>query len=561
MPGIGDILAGIGRGAGKGLGVALTPVAMAMAARSGRNPFTAMPGYAEPLDPLQQQRLATLQSQDAINNAILGQLGLAGGGVGAQPGLSRAERLLAGVSVQPSGIEAPQPQGVGGMVGGMVNDAMAQPRHQVQAPPAPVGGVVQRRPAMQLQGVTVTGGRPGLTFGVAKPRTVKETDINPLTQKRYVPGDTGPQGEQIIIEQSKAGQQNQNYLSRIRAARAQMKVLAGDLVDPKTGLQVINPDTGRPTTYRDALMGTGTTSNLLALLPGIPEARMKILARGGTFAGIPIPRHVQVAAQSIQSFQGSVSAASRVGGEVGNLNEGEQGRFKDAFIPGPRDSADSAEQKLAYFDASMNGIEEALNAGASAAEIGEMYRQATANAEAMTPGSGRTPAPVAPTAPGPRTLAPSPRSSFRDQFSAAAGGVVARATGGPVAPGQTALVGETGPELLTMPTASYVTPLAEVQQAQANRIGRAQGGGMAMEAAKPRKLGKDAFLNAQMMAQADTPDARRGAAYTGGTPTTTIPPGGLGSGIGLTPEQVQQTQQGGVQIIQKPGGGFAVVPR
>lgn len=510
MADLGEILRGVGRGigtagrvAGQGLGVALTPVAMAMAARSGRNPLSAMPGYQEALDPLQQARLQEALSQADVNRAFIAGLpGMGGGGQqAASSGIGgEAPYYLAAPGMPTAPATTPQPGLLGSVLGSIAESAQSMPRHAMPAQPAPQGQVVQRQPGrapMQLGSVSVSGGRVSGQYKVPEPFRVKAGTINPVTNKPYVPGDF-ESGRPVIVEPSteraKAAIDVANQRIRSTGAKGFLSALRKSveaLPFAEDGADLVFAG---PMLYKMAYWDGDKDAVNLQTAAGRLPVLVEALQRDGRVSD----QDVTLLRQNLPSF---FDVKSRALSKIQNIEDLLNSRNINL------------DEELARLDA---------EAGAP-----------------VNPGAGSAPSPVARQPRQPRTLAPSPRAGFREQFSSAAG-VVARAKGGPVAPMQTALVGERGPELLTTPEASYVTPLAEVQQAQANRIGRAQNAGMPMQ-----------------LAQANTPDAKRGSMYTGGTPTTTIPPSGIRQGVGMAPADVEKAKQGGT-VVWDPVLGRAV---
>lgn len=456
-----DALRKVGDVAGTGLGVALTPLAMAQAARAGRNPLELLQEIQQAGELQQQKQLferAKNLQEPGVRNLLVSQPELAG---------------ALNVETVPGGIASPEvlarARGTGATPGGLV--PMLPERY---VSPTETAASARQNYFNQLSDMAkeaqAAGGR--VSYGPSGPSIsppaemdVREGEMNPGTQQPYKPGEVGPTGSRVRrvvpLATTRTAQQTQNLLSRLNSASAQLDALTGPLIDPKTKKAYMREDPNQidpvtkkpkqvPVTYRDALLGTDVPSALYGEIPFLPEAATRVRARQGGAEG--------AAAQALTSLSGMVSSVARIGGEVGNLAAEEQKRFMDAFVPTARDSVFSGPQKEALLRQVIANTRAALEAGGTPEDVANIFR--TATDQAMGIGQGASTVPGA-TPGAPAAEVPDEVKSARDRLDKMfnAPPPVARQSGGPVAPRQLALVGENGPELAQSAGPMTITPL------------------------------------------------------------------------------------------------------
>lgn len=562
-----ETLRQLGGGAARGLGVALTPLAMAQAARSGRNPFDIIDEIqgGNLRRQLQEAQLADLQQrgliqrasalQDPATRALLAQTPEAAGAFG--------------LPTVPSGIASPEVLAQAGNppVGG--NVAMLPPQaetteslqrqalkgrseyfdlirnimkgEQGGAPQAGGAG------APATGGLMMTGlGPGGPTFGQPETLSVEAGTLGP-TGAAVQPGERI--GKKIaLVKPGKAAQQHRARLSLIDSALEGFNAIYKTRIDPKSGKADPAGILPRETLPSATSMG-GVAGIAAAVLPrGVFGIANRVKAAYGNRA-----------AQAIQTGEGTVVTFVKAMGDAANAAQQEQERAINAFLPNSGDTQEQAAAKEELTPRVLAAVREKL---AATIESGQPIDDATIWSEVQSAAAqveqavgGGTPGAFQP-AGGPGQAAPG-LEALRDQVRAlgATGRTLRRAKGGPVPAGRVALVGEGGaPELVTRP--KMITGPAQVEPMQlaqsALQVDLRQRAAMAARQAAEtsRRLSAGAH---------DVPlRTTGGGGFQGAAPVppparTMTPPGQVGI---PTSAPLTAAQLGGAQ--QDPNAGFRV---
>lgn len=502
-----------GRGIGTGLGVALTPLAMAQAARSGRNPFSVLPNYQEPLNAVQQAQRATALAeitQTPQGRAFLLNQPEIAQGLGF-PLTQEGQPTILPEGMGPTTFEAGLPQlppQVTTPESALMESRQAESQYQ---------NMLREAAANELGGQGAAGGGPrrlrleglgatGPSFKRPTPLKVMEGTLNPNTNQPFRAGEEF-EGSQVILTPSPSRAKARTELSsqRIRSAGA-----FGFLDDLDKSV--------------DKLF-TATS------LTGLPE--QALTATIADYNGDPDAVNISTALGRLPVLVEALQRDGRISNQDASYLIGNLPSYRT-------DVKARAKSKLA----SIRRLLEArnINLEEELARLEGRESAAPPPPPSTLPPGGRpqrrkgqaaeTSVSTATTTTGPTSTAPTTSTTIpaiedvRSRVQSYLGRrppIVARAKGGPVQRGQLGLVGEYGPELILGP--------AQVQP-------------MPMQLALPGHESERSRMQQ-------------------GTTTTTLPPPmpGVRSGEGLRPEDVPAAQQGGIIMYDPVLGRPVVVPR
>lgn len=393
--GLGGFLGSLGRGISTGLGTALTPIAMLMAARSGRNPFDVLAsGENTQLEQeLRRAQIARAQ-QDGLFERIAGlqdpgvrgyavenpsvapQLGLetVPGGI-ASPEVLNTAGIRSGaagrdVPMLPARVATYEDArrrltegqarwydkitgGGGADVGGIGPEGEPLPTTTGNPALMPAAAGMQPGPGvggggarMVPRSTTIGTSGPSTTYG---PEQVRELTSGTKNEQGvdYKTGDYLPSGERVLVKPSTVSQAQAGQLTRIRAARAALKLFTNP-INPETGDP--DPKGKRPI---DSLPDGAIASGIRTVVPpGVMGIPVEFRAGMGD-----APSAFMVAGSSQRA--GVVKAL----GDSGNLSEQEQTQIEKAFLPNIGDTKKLGEFKLKYADRLFQTIEDQLAAG------------------------------------------------------------------------------------------------------------------------------------------------------------------------------------------------------
>lgn len=520
--GIMSTLGKVGRGVGKGLGVALTPIAMVQAARSGRSPVEAMEGIWGPdmsrqlqqaqLDQIHRQGLA--QQIDILTNpqkraALMGMPDVAG-----QMGFPVQE----------------VPGGLGGA-----------PQQQVMLPDIPVSPadqLAQARADREAQLSTLlanflpgAGGAPGGGAGVGgiQPVGGAAPVAQPAASGMGVRGfNVGPGGVSLTVGPDPAIAESQ------KAERQRI-------------------DKGREEVTAQRVRSAGAT----ALLEDLKGSVNRIYS-AKSLGELP-SQALRLGRLNLEGDEDAVNIATAKG-RITVLVEALQ---KDARVSNQDASFLMENLPSLYTDTHKRALSkikkiEDLLAKKNINLDEELNRLEAGVTGTSVPGSTTTTTPSAQGGP-PSTQAPMPSGVERARARVAALGAAptARAKGGSLRPNEVGLVGERGPELSISGDPRTIVPLQ--QMAMDDRTARALQALQAQESAA-RQAGA---MRAPGMSSG-------GGGFVGANsaparplqPIGQVPTGlSVGGGPGLSPEDAARATQGGVVITLDADGNPIVMPR
>jgi hypothetical protein len=422
-----DQLRAIGRGAQTGLGAALTPVAMAMAARGGRDPFEILrqqQGGQDPLNPLQQAQLQQAKqamlvqqmtaSQDPAARAFLLQNPDAAAQMGFPVG-SRSEAIFTrgepGTMLQPDAVMGPQRTA---LLPPAVDTTDALRRQQMQANTAwlqSIRGLVSGD-AAGGQGLGAAGGMPGgmsvtgLTaggpvLGYPPPLTVEQGSVGPTGQPIQPQERIG--NRQVIIKPSKIGYTTTQRIKLIDAAINGFQTLYATPINSTTG--AADPAGQLIEDYlpanRDWMGAAGAVSELA---PGLAGAANRLRGRYGS-------KGEQTAMQTLRTGEGTVVTFVKALGDAGNVAQMEQQKALNAFLPQTGDTREIVVLKKTLTPRVLAALRDELATAEQAGtpisdeEAGVKLMQAAAQTQtAIESTAGAAPSPPATTAPTPAAL-------------------------------------------------------------------------------------------------------------------------------------------------------------
>lgn len=448
MPSILDILKSAGNGLGTGLGVALTPLAMTQAAASGRNPFSileqARNGGIQ--QQLQQQQLANAQQQgliqragalqDPATRALLGSSPeLAGSfGIPSVPGGIASPEVLAGAGGGPAPFGGQVP-----MLPPEVDTTQSIAREAAQSRQG-YYALLQQLLQQQMGGGAVPAGgalppTPGQPSAAPTPGAPGASPPLRLT-------GLGAGGPTFSSEPTKTAQKQGQELSnqRIRSAGA-----FGMLDDLEASVNRIY------------------TAQKATELPG-QAARLAWAA----FNGDPDAVNIQTAIGRLPVIVEALQRDGRISNQDASFLLGNLPNLYLDLKPRALSKLAAVRRTLQARNINLDAELGALNSSMGGGRTPPIPRAPTGEAPAgplATPEAAATP-PAAST---------KGIEAARERVRAlgAQPQVLQRATGGPIPPGATAMVGEYGPELVSQPSgsaaAAQVTPMAPppMQLAQA----------------------------------------------------------------------------------------------
>lgn len=377
MPGLLDILRGIGSGAQSGLGAALTPVAMAMAARSGRDPFAVLRSARGEPDPLEQAQLDNYRRQSILSQIDASQSNAGRAFLQANPNAAEqmgfptdtvGMKTSANYARVPGGVMQPDPASVQTQpVTGLPRMAMLPPR--VDTPESVLmdsrlaemtnqqrawsllngeggegGGGLLRDLRMQGVSIDPSTGKLSVQFGRPAVSTIDEGTLGP--RGPIAPGEVVG-NEQFLVKRSKNLQANRQRIAAIESANNAFQQLYGPSLDAQTGKPVA---AGTPGALRviDMLPSSteryGMAGGLAELTPGLSSALTRVQ---GVYGKGPrgSKAYQQSATQRLKSGEGIVVTLVKAMGDAGNIAVPEQDRAIKAFLPQTGDTSETAALK------------------------------------------------------------------------------------------------------------------------------------------------------------------------------------------------------------------------
>lgn len=566
----GGLLDTIGQGLGTGLGTALTPLAMLMAAKGGRDPFSILRAGDDAMRQRQAQEaaLAAAQREDIEKRAAGVQTLAVRDYLATHPEAAPAF----GLQTAPMGIAAPEyleRAGLGGVPGYQPPNFLTGDLGGVGVPSPgrvlPPSGEISLLPQQLLtpeeaerrqtlsqtraldqftsavEGATGAGGGIGpaglpissitqtptggsITYAEKEPIEVSTFEINPATGTRYTPADRiGGRPVKITTppDVRKKVQTFEAFNDRITAFNREY-----------------------PPEERAAWTGAWNYGG----------------KRAGEVLGTVFPGLKPADQARFDRFKADLAAIRQyVFEQTGKTLTGYEGAFAKPMLPSGTEGGGPTEfeAKMAalqnYFQTSIQSLTErgevppapppTTTAAAPPTTTATAQPTATTASTLPTAATGTT-LPAAP------SFSPEALKAARD--IAGLGGpkkkvkALGRAVGGPVGPRQLAIVGEQGPELVAGPATVYPMQLAQAAPTPTRMIGAAPGMGG----------GTQVPVDPNMVKPPRAVGGTLGAATAKPTPQAS---GGIGVGVGLSEEDKARAKAGGVQIIQKPGGGYAVI--